>query len=87
MPVQVVIFSKPLCPYCAAAKSLLHEKGVAYREIDVSRNAAARDEMIRRSGRVTVPQIFINDRHVGGFDDLSQLDQQGELDPLLHIRP
>ena len=83
---DVLIYAKPCCPYCVAAKSLLTEKGVSYREIDISQNDAEREEMIRRSGRRTVPQIFIGSRHVGGFDDLSALDQQGKLVPLLGIQ-
>lgn len=82
---DVLVYTKPFCPYCVAAKSLLREKGVGYREIDISKDAAGREEMIRRSGRHTVPQIFVGADHVGGFDDLSALDQQGRLDPLLGI--
>jgi glutaredoxin 3 len=83
---DVLVYVKPFCPYCVAAKSLLREKGVSYREIDISRDDAEREDMIRRTGRRTVPQIFIGTRHVGGFDDLSALDQQGQLDPLLGDR-
>ncbi len=83
-PPEIVIFTKPLCPYCMAAKSLLRGKGVAFREVDISRDQALSDEMVQRTGRRTVPQIFIGERHVGGFDDLSALDRAGELDALLH---
>jgi glutaredoxin 3 len=82
---EIVIYSTAFCGYCAAAKSLLQEKGVAWREVDVSGNQAGREEMTRRSGRRTVPQIFIGDQHIGGFEDLAALDQQGELDTILGI--
>lgn len=81
----VLMYTKPTCPYCARARALLGEKGVAYREIDISGDAKKREEMIARSGRRTVPQIFIGEHHVGGCDDLSALEQSGELDPLLNI--
>ena len=84
---EVLVYVKPLCPYCVAAKALLREKGVGFREIDVSGDDALREDLVRRTGRRTVPQIFIGARHVGGFDDLSALDQQGALDPLLGIDP
>ena len=79
----VTIYSKGWCPYCAAAKELLSEKGVAFKEIDIDRQPGSRQEMIARSGRTTVPQIFIGERHVGGCDDLYALDRSGGLDPLL----
>jgi len=79
----VVIYTTPFCGYCAAAKSLLSAKGVEFREIDVFSEPQRRQEMMELTGRRTVPQIFIGDRHVGGFDDLRALDMQGELDPLL----
>lgn len=82
---DVVVYSKPFCPYCVAAKALLREKGVEFREVDVSRDDAERESLVQRTGRRTVPQIFIGTRHVGGFDDLSALDQGGELDALLGI--
>ncbi len=78
------IYTTPFCPFCLAAKDLLRQKGVNFVEIDVSRDAAARKAMtLRAHGRRTVPQIFIADRHIGGFDELYSLDGQGELDPLL----
>ncbi len=81
---NVRIYTTPFCPYCARAKSLLSRKGVEFEEIDVYMDAAARKEMIEKSsGRQTVPQIFIGERHIGGCDDLYALDQAGELDPLL----
>lgn len=82
---DVVLYTKALCSYCAAAKALLRDKGVAWREIDIGGDAAAREDMVRRSGRRTVPQIFIGERHIGGFDDLAALDQRGQLDTLLGI--
>jgi len=85
MAADVLIYTKPFCPYCVAAKSLLKEKGVAYREVDIAGKDALRAEMVERSGRQTVPQIFIGDTHVGGFDDMAALDQRGKLDPLLGI--
>lgn len=80
---EIVIYSSPFCGYCAAAKSLLQRKGVEYREIDILANPQARIEMIERTGRRTVPQVFIGSHHVGGFDDLSALDSEGKLDPLI----
>jgi len=80
---EIVVYSAPFCGYCVRAKRLLERHGVAYREVDVSVDPALADEMQRRSGRCTVPQIFIGERHVGGCDDLSALHQSGELDRLL----
>lgn len=81
---HVVIYTSPFCGYCSAAKRLLSKKGAEFTEIDVMFDAERKREMLERSGgRRTVPQIFINDRHIGGFDDLSALDARGELDPLL----
>jgi glutaredoxin 3 len=80
----VVIYTSPFCGYCRAAKHLLAAKGVALEEIDVMAAPDRRAEMIQRAnGRRTVPQIFIGEAHVGGFDDLDALDRQGKLDPLL----
>lgn len=80
----VEIYTSPLCGYCHAAKRLLSQKGVSFSEIDVSRDAAKRGEMMDRAkGRHTVPQIFVGDTHVGGYDDLSALERAGKLDPLL----
>ena len=76
---------QPFCAYCTAAKSLLREKGVSFREIDISGDDVERDDLVQRTGQRTVPQIFIGTQHVGGFDDLSALDQQGKLDALLGI--
>jgi glutaredoxin 3 len=82
-PSGIVIYSSPFCGYCAAAKSLLQKKGARYDEIDVLADPSRRREMIELTGRRTVPQIFIGTRHVGGFDDLSELENAGQLDPLL----
>lgn len=80
----VEIYTTPICPYCLAAKRLLTKKGVQFTEIDVSRDPALRDAMTQRAhGRRTVPQIFIGQTHVGGCDDLHELDAAGKLDPLL----
>jgi glutaredoxin 3 len=81
---RILVYSSPFCGYCSAAKRLLTAKGVEFTEIDVMFDPERKLEMIQRSGgRRTVPQIFIDDRHIGGFDDLSALDRAGELDPLL----
>lgn len=80
----IIIYTTPFCGFCHSAKRLLGQKGVEFREIDVSSDPAERAEMVKRaSGRGTVPQIFIGDRHVGGCDDLYGLDAKGELDALL----
>lgn len=82
---EITMYTKTVCPYCTRAKMLLNSKGVAdIQEINIGSDEQARDAMIARSGgRMTVPQIFIGDHHVGGFDDLYALDQKGELDKLL----
>ena len=80
---KVVIYTKPFCPYCARAEALLSKKGVDYEEIVASMDPEKREEMRQRSGRMTYPQIFIGDRHIGGFDDLYALEQAGKLDALL----
>jgi glutaredoxin 3 len=80
----IEIYSARYCPYCAAAKALLRRKGAAFTEIDIAGNWEKRDEMIvRANGRATVPQIFIDDRHIGGYDDLAALERSGALDGLL----
>ena len=83
MPAAVRIYTSISCPYCVQAKRLLDRKGVTYEEIDVTGDAARRTEMIEASGRRTVPQIFIGEKHVGGCDDLQALDRSGGLAPLL----
>ncbi|MCA0270524.1 MAG: glutaredoxin 3 [Proteobacteria bacterium] len=82
--VRVEIFTTPWCSYCLSAKRLLAQKGVAFEETDVSGDMALRRAMMERAaGRHTVPQIFINGRHIGGSDELHALDRAGKLDPLL----
>ena len=81
---EVTIYTTMTCPYCMRAKALLGKKGVKFHEVDVSGNAAKRDEMTTRAGgRYTVPQIFIGETHVGGCDDLYALEGANKLDPLL----
>ena len=80
---KIVIYATQWCPYCRQAKALLARKGQRWDEIDVEADPARRDEMVKRSGRRTVPQIWIGERHVGGFDDLAALEASGELDALL----
>ena len=83
----VSVYATDTCSYCGAARMLLTRKGVRYEEHLVSRDPGLRAEMEKRSGRTTVPQIFIGDTHVGGFDDLCELDKSGELDKLLSAAP
>jgi glutaredoxin 3 len=81
---SVTIYTRDFCGYCAAAKRLLSEKGVAFTEHDASYSPDLRKEMIQRAnGRSTFPQIFIGETHVGGCDELYELDRNGRLDPLL----
>ncbi len=85
---KIEIYSTQLCPYCYRAKKLLQDYGAAFEEIDVLCDAAKRDEMRKRAGgRNSVPQIFIDDRHVGGCDDLYALDRAGTLKNLLAGKP
>ena len=84
---KIVIYTTDYCPFCTRAKALLRSKNVEFEEIDVTRDERLRDEVQRLSGRRTVPQIFIDGKSVGGFDDLSQLDADGELDRLLGMNP
>jgi glutaredoxin 3 len=84
MTAEIVMYSTTFCPYCERARALFKRKGVSYREIKVDDDPSQRAVMLQKSGgRRTVPQIFIGDRHVGGFDDLNALDRAGGLDPLL----
>jgi len=81
----IEIYTQPWCPFCARAMHLLTSKGVEFREINAPHGSAEREASKHRSGgRTTVPQIFIDGRHIGGCDDLLALDRAGELDPLLH---
>ena len=85
-PPSVEIYTKWGCPYCVAAKSLLDRKGVTYQEHDITMGGPKRAEMVERvpSAR-TVPQILVDDRALGGFDDISALDSEGKLDPILGL--
>ena len=81
---KVEIYTKAFCPYCSRAMRLLAAKGAEVDEIDITMGGPRRAEMLARAnGRTTVPQIFVGDRHVGGSDDLADLDRAGELDALL----
>jgi glutaredoxin 3 len=83
---RVEIYSTLFCPYCARAKSLLERKGASYVNIDIIEDTSKRDEMLARSGgRTSVPQIFIDGEHIGGFDDLYALDRAGKLDAKLGL--
>jgi glutaredoxin 3 len=82
---QVVMYANATCSYCERARRLLGDKGVVFEEIRVDRDRTQHEVMIRRSRRRTVPQIFIDDLHIGGYDDLARLDARGELDPLLGL--
>ena len=80
---EITVYTTPFCPYCIAAKRMLKKKGAKFTEVDVS-DQGKREAMIARSnGKYTVPQIFIAERHIGGFDDLSELEALNELDLLL----
>lgn len=81
---NVTLYTSPLCGFCHAAKRMLTDKGVSYAEVDVAADPSKRQEMMSRSnGRHTVPQIFIGDAHVGGYDDMAALERTGKLDPML----
>ena len=82
---KVVMYTTRICPYCMQAKHLLQRKHVDVEEIRIDRDREQMRMMVERSRRRTVPQIFIDDFHVGGFDDLAALDARGELDPLLEL--
>ncbi|MFO7603821.1 MAG: glutaredoxin 3 [Gammaproteobacteria bacterium] len=77
---NVVMYGTAFCPYCLRARQLLKHKGVAYEDIRIDKQPGLREEMQQRSGRTSVPQIFIDDVHVGGCDDLFDLERKGELD-------
>ncbi len=85
MPAEVIMYSTRFCPYCMRARRLLKNKGVDFIEIPVGGDQELWAEMEQRSGRNTVPQIFINDESVGGYDDIASLNQTGELDQKLGI--
>jgi len=80
---EVIIYTTSYCPYCVRAKELLKQKNVAFTEIRIDSQPELREEMMARSGRHTVPQIFINGQSIGGCDDLHALDDQGKLNTLL----
>ena len=81
---KVEIYTRPFCSYCSRAKRLLDDKGIAYQEHELGFGSGGREEMIQRAnGRTTVPQIFIDGRHIGGCDDLMALERGGKLDTLL----
>ncbi|HUD29133.1 MAG TPA: glutaredoxin 3 [Novosphingobium sp.] len=83
---RIEIYTKWGCPYCVAAKSLLDGKGVSYEEYDVTMGGPKRAEMVERvPGAVTVPQVLVDDKAYGGYDDISALDRQGKLDPILGL--
>ena len=82
---KVVIYTTTSCPYCTRAKAFLRSKNVDFEEIDISRDERLQEEVKHLSGRRTVPQIFINGKSVGGFDDMKQMDATGDLDRLLGI--
>lgn len=84
MTVPVIVYSTAVCPYCVRAERLLEAKGVTVQKIRVDLDPQERIKMMERTGRRTVPQIYVGDTHVGGFDDLYALDQAGKLDPLLN---
>lgn len=81
---KVTVYTKTWCPFCTQAKALLTQKGVNFDEINIGSDPQLREQMINLSGRHTVPQIFINEHHVGGCDDLLAANAQGELDRLLN---
>jgi glutaredoxin 3 len=82
---KVVVYSKETCPYCDLAKELLSARQIPYEEIRIDLDDNKRDEMIRLSNKRTVPQIFINDQPIGGYDDLAALAKSGKLDSLLKL--
>jgi glutaredoxin 3 len=85
MTPEVTIYTSAVCPFCFWAKDLLQKKDVSYTEIRIDLEEGQADAMIQRSGRMTVPQIFIGEVHVGGYDDMAALDREGKLDPLLGL--
>ncbi len=85
MSASVVMYSTRFCPFCMRARSLLDGKGIEFADIAVDEQPQLRREMMQRSGRQTVPQIWIGEQHIGGFDDLALLERQGRLDELLKL--
>ena len=84
---KILMYSTRWCPFCVMAKRLLAAKGVAVEEVAVDSDPVRRIEMVQRTGRRTVPQIFIGETHIGGFEEMAELDHKGELDPLLTEAP
>lgn len=80
---EIIVYSSAICPYCVAAKNFLKSRGLAWREVRIDLDAAERTRMVERTGRTSVPQIFIGETHVGGYDDMMALHRAGKLDPLL----
>ncbi len=80
---EVTIYTGNRCAYCSAAKKMLDSKGISYNEINIHEDASKAEEMVERTNRRTVPQIFIGDIHVGGFDDMAELNTEGKLDDML----
>ncbi|GGZ61836.1 hypothetical protein GCM10008101_14960 [Lysobacter xinjiangensis] len=85
-PANIVIYTTAVCPYCVAAKNFLQSKGQTWEEVRVDTNPDIRRKMTEMTGRTSVPQIFINDTHVGGYDDMIALHRKGGLEPLLEGR-
>ena len=85
-PAHIVIYTTAVCPYCVAAKNFLQSKGQIWEEVRVDTNPEIRRKMTEMTGRTSVPQIFINDTHVGGYDDMIALHRNGGLEPLLEGR-
>ncbi len=79
---KIVMYTTGICPYCVAAKNLLKSRGFSWEEVRVDSDSVQRDEMVKRSGRRSVPQIFIDERHIGGYDDLLEFDRKGGLSEL-----
>ena len=79
----VLMYSTAWCPYCTRARELLRDKGMTFTEIDVEMVPGSRDQMRARTGRTSVPQIFVGDHHIGGYDEMRALELRGELEPLL----
>jgi glutaredoxin 3 len=84
---KIKMYTTRFCPFCVMAKRLLAAKGVSLEEVNVESDPVQRQEMMTRTGRRTVPQIFIGDRHIGGYEDIAELDHKGQLDPLLADAP
>jgi glutaredoxin 3 len=80
---RITVYTSAMCGYCVAAKNFLKSRGLAWEEVRVDLNAAQREHMVARTGRVTVPQIFVGEVHVGGYDDMMAMHRAGKLEPLL----